>query len=302
MSFPGPKWSYPTKDQVADYLADLRRAVRRCRCGTGSGSSGWSSCTGATRSGSEPRRSPPTTSSWPPERSAGHRMSPSSPWIWIRPSDSCTPASTAARPTPARSGPGRRRLSLGHRYRLRAGAHASDDPLAGRDLGAAAGPARSLERAAVLAGVLVHGQPRVDPADAHGAQRDGRDPVPRRSGPPAQARRPAPVGCERVVDRVTGVAERAAADRRTGRLDVANVVWCTGFRQVFDWIDLPIFGADGWPREMRGVVGGRPPACSSAGWPSSTRSARWSCRGSGRDAGVRRPPDHPRAERKSVAA
>jgi putative flavoprotein involved in K+ transport len=23
---------------------------------------------------------------------------------------------------------------------------------------------------------------------------------------------------------------------------------------VFDWIDLPIFGADGWPREMRGVV------------------------------------------------
>ena len=39
-----------------------------------------------------------------------------------------------------------------------------------------------------------------------------------------------------------------------GALDVANVVWCTGFRQVFDWIEMPIFGADGWPREMRGVV------------------------------------------------
>jgi putative flavoprotein involved in K+ transport len=37
-------------------------------------------------------------------------------------------------------------------------------------------------------------------------------------------------------------------------LDVANVVWCTGFRQVFDWIDLPIFDANGWPRERRGVV------------------------------------------------
>jgi len=37
-------------------------------------------------------------------------------------------------------------------------------------------------------------------------------------------------------------------------LDVANLVWCTGFRQVFDWIDLPIFGANGWPREIRGVV------------------------------------------------
>ena len=41
-------------------------------------------------------------------------------------------------------------------------------------------------------------------------------------------------------------------------LDVANVVWCTGFRQVFDWIDLPIFDANGWPQESRGVVPGAP--------------------------------------------
>jgi putative flavoprotein involved in K+ transport len=33
-----------------------------------------------------------------------------------------------------------------------------------------------------------------------------------------------------------------------------NVVWCTGFKQVFDWIELPVFGDDGWPREYRGVV------------------------------------------------
>jgi putative flavoprotein involved in K+ transport len=61
-------------------------------------------------------------------------------------------------------------------------------------------------------------------------------------------------GVERVWDRVTGVqhGRPMLADGRA--LDVANVVWCTGFRQVFDWIDLPIFGADGWPREMRGVV------------------------------------------------
>lgn len=61
-------------------------------------------------------------------------------------------------------------------------------------------------------------------------------------------------GVERVLDRVTGVqhGRPVLADGRV--LDVANVVWCTGFRQVFDWIDLPIFGADGWPREMRGVV------------------------------------------------
>ena len=62
-------------------------------------------------------------------------------------------------------------------------------------------------------------------------------------------------GVERVLDRVTGVQDGRPV-LAGGRLltDVANVVWCTGFRQVFDWIDLPIFGADGWPREMRGVV------------------------------------------------
>jgi putative flavoprotein involved in K+ transport len=37
-------------------------------------------------------------------------------------------------------------------------------------------------------------------------------------------------------------------------LEVANVVWCTGFRQDFSWIDLPVTGDDGWPLETRGVV------------------------------------------------
>jgi putative flavoprotein involved in K+ transport len=37
-------------------------------------------------------------------------------------------------------------------------------------------------------------------------------------------------------------------------VDVANVVWCTGFRQDFSWIDLPVIGEDGWPLERRGVV------------------------------------------------
>jgi putative flavoprotein involved in K+ transport len=35
--------------------------------------------------------------------------------------------------------------------------------------------------------------------------------------------------------------------------DVATVVWATGFRQDFDWLDLPVFGEDGWPTEYRGV-------------------------------------------------
>ena len=41
-------------------------------------------------------------------------------------------------------------------------------------------------------------------------------------------------------------------------LDVANVVWCTGFQQDFSWIDLPVTDAEGWPLEQRGVVESMP--------------------------------------------
>jgi putative flavoprotein involved in K+ transport len=37
-------------------------------------------------------------------------------------------------------------------------------------------------------------------------------------------------------------------------LDVANVVWCTGFHPGFAWLDLPVFGPDGEPQHDRGVV------------------------------------------------
>jgi putative flavoprotein involved in K+ transport len=41
-------------------------------------------------------------------------------------------------------------------------------------------------------------------------------------------------------------------------LEVANVVWCTGFRHDFGWIDLPVFDDDGQPRHDRGVVADQP--------------------------------------------
>jgi putative flavoprotein involved in K+ transport len=60
-------------------------------------------------------------------------------------------------------------------------------------------------------------------------------------------------GVERVA-RVVGVrnGQPLLADERT--LDVANVIWCTGYEPGFSWIDLPIFGADGKPMHERGVV------------------------------------------------
>jgi putative flavoprotein involved in K+ transport len=65
-------------------------------------------------------------------------------------------------------------------------------------------------------------------------------------------------GVERVPARVTGAQDGRPmlADGRV--LDVGNVVWATGFRQVFDWIKMPVVGADGWPREYRGVAENAP--------------------------------------------
>ena len=41
-------------------------------------------------------------------------------------------------------------------------------------------------------------------------------------------------------------------------LEVANVVWCTGFVPDFGWIDLPVFDQDGAPLHDRGIVGAEP--------------------------------------------
>lgn len=40
--------------------------------------------------------------------------------------------------------------------------------------------------------------------------------------------------------------------------DVAAVVWCTGFRPDFSWIELPILGLDGYPVHHRGIAHGMP--------------------------------------------
>src|SRR6185295_18033389 len=41
-------------------------------------------------------------------------------------------------------------------------------------------------------------------------------------------------------------------------LNVANLIWCTGYDPGFSWIDLPVFGADGAPRHTAGVVESEP--------------------------------------------
>jgi putative flavoprotein involved in K+ transport len=66
-------------------------------------------------------------------------------------------------------------------------------------------------------------------------------------------------------------------------LDVANIVWSTGFRPDFGWIDLPIVGEDGWPVQRRGVVPSVP-GLYFMGLPFLYAYASMLVAGAGRDA------------------
>jgi putative flavoprotein involved in K+ transport len=64
-------------------------------------------------------------------------------------------------------------------------------------------------------------------------------------------------GIER-VSRVVGVQNGRPLLEGGRTLEVQNVIWCTGYHPGFSWIDLPIFGEDGKPIHQRGVVSRAP--------------------------------------------
>jgi hypothetical protein len=67
----------------------------------------------------------------------------------------------------------------------------------------------------------------------------------------------AAAGVER-VPRTVGVRDGSPMLENGRVMDVATVLWCTGFRPDFTWIDLPVFDQDGSPAHHRGVVGSQP--------------------------------------------
>jgi putative flavoprotein involved in K+ transport len=67
----------------------------------------------------------------------------------------------------------------------------------------------------------------------------------------------AAAGIER-VPRTVGARDGLPVLEDGRALEVANVVWCTGYRPDLSWIDLPVTDADGQPRHERGVVAGQP--------------------------------------------
>jgi len=63
-------------------------------------------------------------------------------------------------------------------------------------------------------------------------------------------------GVER-VPRTTGIRDGQPLLENGRVLDVTNVVWCTGFHPDFSWIDLPVL-EDGEPLHERGIVPSEP--------------------------------------------
>lgn len=58
-----------------------------------------------------------------------------------------------------------------------------------------------------------------------------------------------------IQEHIVGVSENGLPQLANGRtFDVASVVWATGIRHDYSWIDLPLPIKDGWPVEYRGVV------------------------------------------------
>jgi putative flavoprotein involved in K+ transport len=56
------------------------------------------------------------------------------------------------------------------------------------------------------------------------------------------------------VPKVRGVVNGVPSLEDGRALDVTNVIWCTGFGNGLSWIDLPIFEPDGEPRHRSGLA------------------------------------------------
>ena len=111
-----------------------------------------------------------------------------------------------------------------------------------------------------------------------------------------------------LVPRVIGVRNGLPLVDGGKTVEVANVVWSTGFRLDYSWIDLPtsdVIDADGRPRQRRGVVETSPGlyflglhflyAAASETLPGISRDAEYLARqleaGSTVDSAARRPTD-----------
>lgn len=65
-------------------------------------------------------------------------------------------------------------------------------------------------------------------------------------------------GVERFQARTVGARDGRPVLADGTVLDVANVVWCTGFAPDYTWVRLPVLDDEGWPVQHRGVADAAP--------------------------------------------
>ena len=92
----------------------------------------------------------------------------------------------------------------------------------------------------------------------------------------------------RSAPRVIGVRDGLPVVDGGEVLEVSNVVWCTGYFEDFSWVDLPVFDDEGRPQHHRGVVESSPGlyflglefqfAAASATLPGMCRDAEYLAR------------------------
>jgi putative flavoprotein involved in K+ transport len=285
MSFPAPAWSCPTKDEVADYLVayatHLDLHVRSgvivegvCLASSGAGfvvtsSDGVRSArsvvlaTGAYRT----PRLPAFAQALDPVIRQLHSSQYRDPSQLLSGTALVVGASNSGAEIAMTMASGRRVI------------------LAGRDTGTM--PVRPDSRAARLFDPpfwwFINHVVRDGTWIGRKALRSVRD-----RGGPLERVRPADLaaaGVERRFERVMGVASGRPRLEGGDVLEVANIVWCTGFRPDFEWIDLPLRLVDGWPVHRHGVVEDVP-GLYLAGMPFQHTGASSLLGGVGRDAAL----------------
>lgn len=93
----------------------------------------------------------------------------------------------------------------------------------------------------------------------------------------------AAAGVEHIEARVVGVRDGKPMLDDGQVLSPRNVIWCTGFTKDNSWIDLPLPDADGWPVQERGVIASVP-GLYFVGLPFQYAFASMLVGGVGRDA------------------
>jgi putative flavoprotein involved in K+ transport len=89
-------------------------------------------------------------------------------------------------------------------------------------------------------------------------------------------------GVERAA-RVTAIENGVPVCKDGRRIEPSTIVWCTGFKRDYSWIQFPVAGYDGYPRHVGGVADGEP-GLYFVGLPFQTRLASGLIGGVGEDA------------------